>query len=69
MALTDTDFRFSPMQAKVAALLAEGKMNCQIAGELRINEQTVKWHMTRILDKTRAKNRTNACAILIRNGW
>lgn len=50
----------SPQQLRVLLMLADGRLNKQIAAELAITEATVKAHMTAILRKLGASNRTQA---------
>jgi DNA-binding CsgD family transcriptional regulator len=50
----------------VLALLAEGHSNRQIARALFISERTVAVHVSRILSKLGARNRTEAAAFVIR---
>jgi LuxR family maltose regulon positive regulatory protein len=49
-------------EAEVLALLATGKQNREIADELVVTLDTVKKHVTHILDKLGAANRTQAVA-------
>lgn len=50
----------TPQQFRVYGLLCSGRLNKQIAYELQIAEATVKAHMTAILRKLGAGNRTQA---------
>ena len=50
-------------QARILALVCEGRLNKQIAYELSIAESTVKTHMTAILHKLGAQSRTQAVLI------
>jgi DNA-binding NarL/FixJ family response regulator len=50
----------TPQQLKVFAMLAEGRLNKQIAHEMQVTEATVKAHMTMILRKLGVGNRTQA---------
>lgn len=50
-------------QARILELICEGKLNKQIAYELSIAETTVKAHVTALLRKLGAKNRTQAVLI------
>ena len=50
----------TPQQLRVLLGMAEGKLNKQIAYEMSIAEQTVKDHVTVILRKLGASNRTQA---------
>jgi DNA-binding NarL/FixJ family response regulator len=52
----------------VLALLARGKQNKEIAGELNITERTVKFHLSAIYDKLGAGNRTEAVRIALQQG-
>ncbi len=47
-------------ESEVLAVLATGLDNKEIAGMLHISENTVKTHVSRILDKLQVKNRTQA---------
>lgn len=53
----------SARELEVLALLAEGATNQQIAGRLFITERTAKKHVTNILGKLNAANRTQAVAL------
>jgi DNA-binding NarL/FixJ family response regulator len=50
----------TPQQMRVLARMAEGKLNKQIAYDLGVSEQTVKDHVSVILRKLGASNRTQA---------
>lgn len=50
----------TPQQFRVLELLAQGKLNKQIAGELGISEQTTKAHVSATLAKLGVRNRTQA---------
>lgn len=52
----------------VLRLIAKGNANKEIAAQLSITEETVKSHVTRILDKLRAKDRTHAVTIGLQRG-
>lgn len=53
----------SPQQLRVLLMLADGRLNKQIAGELAITEATVKAHMTAILRKLGLARRTQAAVL------
>jgi NarL family two-component system response regulator LiaR len=55
-------------ETDVLRLLAQGKSNKEIAQTLNIGEQTVKTHMSRILDKLEMPSRTQAALYAIRIG-
>jgi DNA-binding NarL/FixJ family response regulator len=53
----------SPQQLRVLLMLADGRLNKQIAHELDITEATVKAHMTVILRKLGLVRRTQAAVL------
>lgn len=53
----------TPQQFRVLSMLADGKLNKQMAWELGVSEATVKAHMTAIMRKLGAGNRTQAALI------
>jgi DNA-binding CsgD family transcriptional regulator len=55
-------------EAEVLGLVAEGKTNPEIASELGISPKTVTHHITSILRKIGASNRTEAAAYAARSG-
>ncbi|MFB9068850.1 response regulator [Pseudofulvimonas gallinarii] len=54
----------SPQQHRVLALVAEGRLNKQIADVLGIQERTVKAHLTVIFERLGVRNRTQAGVLL-----
>ena len=58
----------TPREIEVLQQVATGGRNREIGEILGISEVTVKVHMKRIMDKLRAKDRTEATAIAIRRG-
>ncbi len=52
----------------VLRLIVEGLANKEIAGRLGIGERTVKTHVSRVLDKLGAADRTQAAVMAIRRG-
>lgn len=50
----------TPQQFRVLAMVADGRLNKQIADELEIQERTVKAHMSEIFHKLDVRNRTQA---------
>ena len=50
----------TPQQFRVLGMLCAGRLNKQIGEDLQITEATVKAHMTVILRKLGASNRTQA---------
>lgn len=58
----------TPREGEVLTLLAQGKQNKEIALELSISERTVKYHISSILSKLGAGNRTEAVTIALQRG-
>lgn len=58
----------SPRELDVLVLLVQGKQNKEIASELFITERTVKFHISSILGKLDAGNRTEAVTIALQQG-
>ncbi|GMU44850.1 MAG: response regulator transcription factor [Xanthomonadales bacterium] len=56
--------QLSPQQYRIATMLAAGLLNKQIAWELGISEATVKVHMSTILRKLGARNRTQVALLM-----
>jgi DNA-binding NarL/FixJ family response regulator len=52
--------KLTPQQFRVLSMLCAGLLNKQIAAELRVSEATVKAHMTAVMEKLGAANRTHA---------
>ncbi len=61
--------RLSTREIEVLALVAEGNGNKEIGIHLHISERTVKNHLTGIMTKLRASDRTHAVVTAIRLGW
>jgi DNA-binding NarL/FixJ family response regulator len=58
----------TPRELEVLALISEGLPNSEIAGQLFVTERTVKFHVSSILAKLGADNRTEAVALAARRG-
>ena len=56
-------------ETQVVELAAAGQSNKEIGGTLGVVETTVKNHMTTILQKLHANDRTHAVTICLRQGW
>jgi DNA-binding NarL/FixJ family response regulator len=59
---------FTPREAQVLALMAEGRTNRQIGSELYISEKTASVHVSNILAKLGAGSRTEAVALAAQRG-
>lgn len=55
-------------EMEVLKLMAQGRQNRDIAGTLGISERTVKFHVSAILSKLGASNRTEAVALAAQQG-
>src|ERR1700682_1975739 len=62
------DEPISPRELEVLSLMAAGRRNKEIAGELSIAEDTVKMHVRNILSKLQVSDRTEAVTIALRRG-
>jgi two-component system, NarL family, response regulator LiaR len=56
----------SRREVEVLVALARGRSNKEIAADLEIGEQTVKTHVSNILDKLRLQDRTQAAVFALR---
>ena len=68
--LTSRMFRaaLTAREVEVLRLVAKGKRNKEIAGELGISDETVQGHVKNILAKLSVHDRTEAVAVAIRRG-
>jgi DNA-binding NarL/FixJ family response regulator len=67
-AAEDTSEPLTERETQVLLLLAQGMSNKEIAAELVITERTAKFHVSSILDKLGAENRTEAVTIAAQRG-
>jgi DNA-binding NarL/FixJ family response regulator len=63
------DEELTARELEVLRLIAGGNANKEIAGRLAITEETVKGHVSRILMKLQANDRTHAVTIGVRRGF
>ncbi|HWI31047.1 MAG TPA: LuxR C-terminal-related transcriptional regulator [Microbacterium sp.] len=61
----DPAWNLRPREVEVLKLLAEGRRNRSIATELGISENTVKFHISRVLRKLGANSRAEAVAVVL----
>jgi RNA polymerase sigma factor (sigma-70 family) len=66
--LPESETNLSQREAEVLRLVAEGKTNKEIATTLFITVNTVKVHLSRILEKLRVRNRQQAVALAMEKG-
>lgn len=60
--------KLTPRELEVLELVAQGASNLDIAQQLFISENTVKFHMKNILQKLHASNRAEVVAYALRSG-
>lgn len=58
----------TPRETEVLALVAKGNSNKEIASELSLSEETVKHHISNLLKKLNARDRTQAVTEGLRRG-
>jgi DNA-binding NarL/FixJ family response regulator len=63
-----TDDALSPAEIRVLRLIAQGEANKEIASHLSLSEETVKRHVSTIMSKLGAKDRTHAAMIGFKRG-
>lgn len=54
----------TPREEQILGLVSDGKSNKEVAREIGLQEKTIKHHMTSILQKLQARNRTEAALML-----
>jgi LuxR family transcriptional regulator, positive regulator of biofilm formation len=61
--------RFSPREREIVFLIAAGRRNREIAGQLKLSEQTVKSHVSRIFRKASVDSRAQLVplALVLKN--
>ena len=70
--IKDVETLMTPLshrEMEILRYVAEGNANKRIASTLNISEQTIKNHITSIMRKLNANDRTHAVVLAIRNGW
>lgn len=64
---TDSSETLTKREREIMYCVASGMMNKEIAIDLKIREETVKNHLTRIFDKFKVNDRTQAVVYAIKN--
>ncbi len=64
--LTAKEYHLTDTELSILALLTKGHGNARIAEQLVISPSTVRFHITNILRKLEAANRTEAAALAVR---
>jgi two-component system NarL family response regulator len=59
----------SVRELEVLALIAKGRSNKEIAGALGVSDETVKTHVSNVMQKLNAQDRAHAVTEAIRLGW
>ena len=59
----------SRMETEIMRLAAEGMTNREIAARVHLSQNTVKFHMRQIFQKTGAANRTELAHEAAKQGW
>ena len=68
LALRNAEPEITPREREILALIAKGNPNKEIGAQLGIAEDTVKRHVSSILDKLQVNDRAQATAEAIRRG-
>jgi len=64
--LTAKEYHLTDTELNILALLTKGYGNAKIAGQLVVSPSTVRFHITNILRKLGAANRTEAAGLAVR---
>lgn len=59
----------SRIETDILRMAAEGLTNREIAAQVHLSQNTVKFHVRKILQKTGAANRTELASHAIKEGW
>ena len=59
----------SPLEKQIIRLVVAGRTNREVAAEIHLSQNTVKFHMRQILEKTGASNRTELAHQVTKEGW
>ena len=67
--LVDKNYGLSNREIEVLSLVAKGDTNKEIAEKLYISENTVKVHLSAIMEKMHVKNRQQAAVLAVEKGF
>lgn len=56
-------------EKEILRQVRQGSTSRDIAQQLGISERTVKFHLANVFRKLKVKNRTEAVALAVENGW
>jgi len=59
----------SPLEKQIIRLVVAGRTNREVAAEIHLSQNTVKFHMRQILEKTGASNLTELAHQVTKEGW
>jgi PAS domain S-box-containing protein len=59
----------SRLELQIVRLVVEGRTNREIASEVHLSQNTVKFHMRQILQRTNVSNRTELAHLVAKEGW
>ena len=59
----------SRVETEIMRLAVEGLTNREIAARVHLSQNTVKFHIRQILQKTGASNRTELATNVAKHGW
>ena len=68
LAMHTAEDQLTERELEVLRLIAKGNANKEIAAQLSVTEETIKSHITHILGKLGANDRTHALAIGVKRG-
>jgi PAS domain S-box-containing protein len=59
----------SRLELQIVRLAVEGRTNREIAAEVHLSQNTIKFHMRQLFQKTRTSNRTELAHQVAKEGW
>jgi DNA-binding NarL/FixJ family response regulator len=59
----------TPTERRILGLLVEGLTNREISAQVHLSQNTVKFHVRQLLQKTSATNRTELARKATQEGW